>query len=192
MTKLEVQSRISKNGKKLALDKFSWDEKTRTFVSEEDNLVLDFRGVVSITFKTGWDCIFVTGSYCTFKTDSDCIFETGDSCTFDTGSDCTFVTGSDCTFETYWNCTFKTGGYCTFDTGSYCTFKTYWNCTFKIGENCIINSYYSAYIINRNKNNLAIIRNEYDKTIYDLDTLNKDKVLKLSIDYIIENEIEGK
>jgi len=83
MKKLEVQQRVLKNGKPLDLDKFMWDEKTRTFSSEVTGLVLDFTGIHHCTFDTIYDCTFKTGHGCTFKT--------GSGCTFDTGSDCVIV-----------------------------------------------------------------------------------------------------
>ena len=103
---------ISQNGKQLDKKLYTFDKKTRTFSSDEDNLVLDFWGLSNCTFKTG--------PYCTFKTSSGCTFNTGYSCTFDTSSDCTFSTSYDCIF--------KTSSDCTFDTGSDCTFKTGFNC----------------------------------------------------------------
>jgi hypothetical protein len=124
MTNLEVKQRVLKDGKPLDLDLFTWDEKTRTFSSPEDCLVLDFSGIPYCTFKTGSDCTFDTGPNCTFKTDSDCTFDTGPYCTFDTGPYCTFKTGPNCTFDTGSDCTFKTSSYCTFKTGPYCTFDT--------------------------------------------------------------------
>ena len=96
MNKKEVQQRVLQNGKPLALNKFTWDEKTRTFSSSEDGLVLDFKGETYCTFKTGSDCTFNTWSRCTFNTWSRCTFNTRYDCTFDTWSDCTFKTGSDC------------------------------------------------------------------------------------------------
>jgi hypothetical protein len=129
MNKKEVQQRVLQNGKPLALDKFEWDEKAEVFSTAEDDLVLDFRGVICITFNTG--------SGCTFKTGSDCTFRTGSYCIFKTGSDCTFKTGSGCTFDTGWGCTFKTGSGCTFDTASNCTFDTDWCCIFRTSWNCI-------------------------------------------------------
>ena len=96
MTKQEVQKRVLQNGEMLPLDKFEWDEKTNTFSSNEDSLVLDFKDIDGCTFKTG------------------------SNCTFDTSSDCTFDTGSNCTFDTEYNCTFKTGSDCIFDTGNRC------------------------------------------------------------------------
>ena len=104
MTKQQVQQRVLQNGKPLDLDKFEWDEKTNTFSSEEDYLVIDFSDISY--------CTFDTGSYCTFDTSSDCTFDTGFSCTFDTGSYCTFKTGPYCTFHTSSDCTFKTGEQC--------------------------------------------------------------------------------
>jgi len=136
MKKTDVQKRVLQNGKPLALSKFSWCEKTKTFASTENNLVIDFAGINGCTFKTGWDCTFDTGEDCTFDTGSGCTFKTGSGCTFDTGSGCTFNTGSGCTFNTGGGCTFDTGEGCTFDTGSDCTFKTGSGCTFDTGSGC--------------------------------------------------------
>ena len=79
-SKKEIQQRVFKNGKPLDLDKFKWDEKTNTFLSSEDYLVLDFNGVSDCTFNTESDCTFKTGSDCTFNTGSDCTFKTGENC----------------------------------------------------------------------------------------------------------------
>ena len=144
LTKENIQKRVIRNEKQLPLDKFSWDEKSRTFSTVENNLVLDFSDLdfctfktgLSCTFNTGHNCTFKTGSGCTFKTGSGCTFNTSSSCTFDTGFDCTFNTGFDCTFNTGHKCTFKTGSGCTFDTGSGCTFNTSSSCTFKTGSSC--------------------------------------------------------
>ena len=100
MTKLDVQKRVLQNGKEIDIDLFSWDDKTNTFSSAEDNLVIDFNEIHDCTFKTGSDCTFKTGVNCTFDTGSYCTFKTGYYCTFDTGSDCTFDTGSDCIHKT--------------------------------------------------------------------------------------------
>jgi len=154
MNKLEVQRRVLQYGKPLDLDKFKWDEDTKTFSTSENNLVLDFRGIYNVTFNTGSFCTFKTGGYCIFKTGFDCTFKTGDYCTFDTGSYCTFDTGSYCIFKTVDYCTFNTrcgctfetgsccafniGDYCTFNTGDYCTFNTESDCTFKTGGNSVV------------------------------------------------------
>ena len=61
MNKKEVQKRVLQNGKPLALSKFSWDEKTNTFSSNEDNLVIDFT-YLSVNVKTGYDSTVTTGS----------------------------------------------------------------------------------------------------------------------------------
>jgi len=155
MNKQEVQQRVLKDGKPLPLDQFTWDEKTFTFSSGIDGLVLDFTNVSGVTFKTGsyctfttdHNCTFKTDSYCTFKTGWYCTFKTGWYCTFKTGSDCTFTTGSDCTFTTGSYCTFKTDSYCTFTTGSYCTFTTDSDCTFKTGDDSVIVRRYLFEII---------------------------------------------
>ena len=67
MDKKEIQQRVLQNGKPLSLDKFEWDEKTNTFSSDEDNLILDFKEINN--------CIFKTGSYCTIKAGNDCTLE---------------------------------------------------------------------------------------------------------------------
>ena len=104
MTKKDIQKRVLKDGEPLALSKFCWDSKTRTFSSTESGLVLDFRGINNCTFKTGYNCTFNTGYNCTFKTGFNCTFKTGGGCTFDTGCDCTFDTGYNCTFKTWGGC----------------------------------------------------------------------------------------
>lgn len=122
MNKKEVQQRVLQNGKPLDLNKFEWDEKTNTFSSNENNLVLDFNGI----------------DYCTFNIGHFCILNTGHFCTFNIGSYCTFNASSYCTFNTSSYCTFRTGSNCTFKTGSACAFNTGYDCTFDCGENCVV------------------------------------------------------
>src|SRR3990167_5230835 len=112
--------KITQLGKALDKEKYVIDEKSKSFSTTEDNLVLDFSDEYGWVFKTGSDCTFKTGSYCTFDTGSYCTFDTGYGCTFDTDSNCTFDTGYGCTFDTDSNCTFDTGYGCTFNTGSNC------------------------------------------------------------------------
>jgi hypothetical protein len=116
---------ITKNGNPLSKKLYTWDEKTKTFSSDEDELVLDFTDIDGVTFKTG--------TYCTFLTGPDCVFNTGADCTFKTGSYCTFNTGSYCTFNTGFSCTFITGPSCAFITGP--------SCIFEVGENCYLICY---------------------------------------------------
>jgi hypothetical protein len=149
MTKKDVQKRVLQNGKPLALSKFSWDKKTQTFSTVENDLVLDFKGINSVTFKTNSNCTFKTGHYCTFKTDHYCTFNTGSNCNFNTGIACTFHTDIACTFHTNYNCNFKTGFYCTFKTGSNCTFDTGFYCTFKTGSNCTFDTGPDCVIVRR-------------------------------------------
>jgi hypothetical protein len=147
MNKEEVSQRIRLNGKPLPLEKFAWDEQTKTFSCVLDDLVIDFGEIQgckfktgsNCTFKTGPDCTFDTGFFCTFSTHAGCTFRTGSDCTFYTGSSCMFDTGSSCTFDTGPNCTFNTGPNCTFGTGPICTFNTGPNCTFDTGCRCTFN-----------------------------------------------------
>lgn len=105
MTKKEIQSRVLKNGKELALNKFAWNDKKRKFSSREHDLVLDFQGIDNVIFNTGNCCSFNTGSYCKFDTGNYCTFNTGSDCFFNTISVCTFNTGSDCIFDIGIGCT---------------------------------------------------------------------------------------
>jgi hypothetical protein len=140
---------VTKNGKPISSNLYTWDEKTRTFSTTERGLVLDFTGIDNITFKTGSGCTFKTGVNCVFNTGADCTFKTGPDCTFDTESDCTFETNQGCTFQTKDNCIFKTwsncifytGPNCVFETEANCTFDTESDCTFTTGANCIFTTY---------------------------------------------------
>jgi hypothetical protein len=149
MTKKEVQQRVLQNGGPLDLDKFEWDENTKTFSSSEYYLVLDFSDVSYCTFDTSYNCIFDTGSDCTFKTSSNCTFNTGSDCTFDTSSDCTFNTSSNCIFDTSSDCTFNTGSNCIFNTSSDCTFNTGSNCTFDTSSDCTFNCKENCVVVRR-------------------------------------------
>jgi hypothetical protein len=101
---MKTKFSVTQFGKKLSKSKYTWDKDTKTFSSSEDNLVLDFRGLVN--------CTFYTGDSCTFNTTLNCIFNTGSNCTFTTGPYCIFNTGSNCTFSTGWSCIFNTGKDC--------------------------------------------------------------------------------
>ncbi len=171
LTKKEVQKRVLQNGKQLALNKFEWNKKTKTFSSLENNLVLDFSEFDNCTFKSGYNCTFNiesnctfdTGSYCTFKTGYNCTFNTGSYCTFKTGYNCTFNTGSYCAFNTGADCAFNTGSYCTFNTGSYCTFNTGSGCTFNTGYYCAFNTGFYCVALRRDTSEIIILE-EGNKT----------------------------
>ena len=127
-----IKFSVTKYGKPLSAELYTWDEKNRYFCSSEDGLVLDFTSMDRCTFKTGNSCDFKTGDSCTFNTGNSCTFKTGSDCTFKTHSYCYFRTGDDCTFKTHYDCTFKTGDSCTFKTRSDCTFSTGDDCKYEI------------------------------------------------------------
>ena len=64
MNKKEIQERVLKNGKKLALSKFSWSEKTKTFSTKENEIVLDFKGIYLATIKCGDSSTIKCGEEC--------------------------------------------------------------------------------------------------------------------------------
>jgi hypothetical protein len=82
---------ITQHGKELDKSKYSWNEETKTLITKENCLVLDFNNYFEVTFNTGSSCTFKTGSFCTFKTGSFCTFYTGASCTFKTGGNCVAI-----------------------------------------------------------------------------------------------------
>jgi len=95
---------VTQNGKPLSKDKYTWDPKTKTFSTKENDLVLDFTGMNGVTFNTGGGCTFSTGGGCTFNTGGGCTFNTGGDCTFNTGGGCTFNADGWCTFTCEENC----------------------------------------------------------------------------------------
>ena len=190
MNKEEVQKRVLQNGKPLKLSKFSWNEETKTFTTNENGLVFDFKDVDNITFNTGSFCTFKTGLNCTFNTGPNCTFDTADDCTFDTGPSCTFDTGSRCAFDTGWNCMFKTGSRCTFNTSWGCVFKTGSLCKFDTSLNCTFDIRLNGYFINKNSNNIVVVRDYENYKLYELNKLPKG-LLQLGIDEVIEKEKEN-
>jgi hypothetical protein len=134
MNKKEVQSRVLRNGKPLALSKFTWCEKTSTFSSDEDCLVIDFSYLkVTVTtgsnstVKTGWDGTVTTGSYSTVTTSGHSTVTTGSNSTITTGSNGTVTTGSHSTVTTSGRGTVTTGWASTITTGSNSTVTTGWD-----------------------------------------------------------------
>ena len=67
MNKKEIQTRVLQDGKPLALDKFSWDKKTNTFLSIENDLVLDFGNMNYATIKCGDSATINCGHHATIK-----------------------------------------------------------------------------------------------------------------------------
>lgn len=136
---------INKDSKPLSRMKYSVDKRNRVFMTQEENIELDFSKFDYWTFivdshatiKAGKNCIFRADYHCIFNTGGDCTFDTHGDCTFDTGEGCVFRTRDDnCTFNTGNGCTFKTRGHNKFETGSQCTFYATWHNEFKTGRDC--------------------------------------------------------
>ena len=145
MTKKQVSERIIQDGKPLSQDKFFWDETSRVFATNEDNLIIDFSGESFCVLRFGSYCHVTTGSDCDFRMDShntvktswNCNFNGKDDNTFDTGSHCTFDLGCGNSFKTKWNCQFNAKNDNHFDTESYCTYNITYGCTFDAGKECV-------------------------------------------------------
>lgn len=94
LTKEHVQQRVLLNGKPIDLDRFSWDELTKTFSSVVNGLFIDFINVDG--------CTIICGGNCTIKC--------GNDRTIICGTNCTINCGSYCTISCRWNCTINCEG----------------------------------------------------------------------------------
>ena len=137
MNKKEVQKRVLQNGKPLALSKFSWDEKTNTFSSNEDNLVIDFYDK-SVTVTTGYRSTITTGYDSTVTTGYDSTIKTGNCSTITTGYRSTITTGYRSTVTTDYDSTVTTGYDSTVTTGYDSTVTTGAWSTVTTGKNCAV------------------------------------------------------
>ena len=113
---------VSRYGKTLDPNFYTWDKENKIFTTKEDNVVLDFSTIDGVTFNTG--------SFCTIEAGSNCIFNIGDDCNVISGSGCNVVSGSGCMINTCSGCTFDVKDECVFKTGS--------SCEFKVGIECVI------------------------------------------------------
>ena len=75
MNRKEVQKRTLQFGKPLALDKFEWDEVNKEFSTEENDVILDFRGIEDATFIGGDNCVLVTDNDCKFGLGKNSVFK---------------------------------------------------------------------------------------------------------------------
>lgn len=87
---MKTKFSVTQFGEKLSNSLYTWDEKTKTFSTKEDNLVLDFSGVDNVKFdmETSCSCTFISGCGCVFNTGSECMFNTGWDCSFTPGHNC--------------------------------------------------------------------------------------------------------
>jgi len=121
LNKEDVQKRILHYGEQLPLDKFVWDFKSQTFLSSEQNLIIDFTDLNNKTFHTASRCFIKAGDRCNFTTNCFSTIEFGNSCNgIAHGYFCTIISSHDCIFHSGSYCTFRTGGNCTFITSLDC------------------------------------------------------------------------
>ena len=84
---------VSQNGQPLPKSKYNWDEKTKTFITEENNVVVDFGVVEGVIVKTGSYSTVKTGHSSTVTTGYCSTVKTGDYSTVTTGDSSTVTTG---------------------------------------------------------------------------------------------------
>jgi len=148
MTKEDIQQRVLKNGKPLALDKFNWDEATNTFSSDCYNLITDLSG--SSTNKIGNYSTNDIGNYSTN--------DIGGSSTNKIGNYSTNKIGSSSTNDI--------GGYSTNKIGNYSTNKIGSSSTNDIGGSSTILTYSNSKVVSTGDNSVLIIKNgDYNEVI---------------------------
>jgi len=138
--------KITKDGVALDPKLYTIDEANRTFISEENGLVIDFAG------KSDW--LFRIRNYCTVTADNDCFIDARNGCNITTGDravmrvcdNSTITAGDRCTITTKHNCTITTGERCTLDTGSGCNITTGDGCTIDADYKCHISTSHNAVI----------------------------------------------
>ena len=62
-----MRERVLRKGQPIDLDQFTWDEKTRTFASYLDYLVIDFSDINSVTITAGDYATIQAGDNATIK-----------------------------------------------------------------------------------------------------------------------------
>jgi len=192
MTKKEVQQRVLQNGKPLDLDKFSWNEETKTFSSSEDYLVLDFKEINDCIIKVGscctvdnyigFCCTITAGNYSFIKAGNSCNIETDAFSNIQARSNCKVTSGNNCIINVIANCDVNADLYCvinansgcninasfgcTFNADYDCNFETESDCTFKTGSNCTFKTGPDCVIVR--------------KDIYEVIELEEGKKIKLN------------
>jgi hypothetical protein len=94
MDKEEVQRRVLKDGKPLALSKFNWDEETKTFSSKVSGLVMDFSGI-ALTINAGSGSTINAGPYSTINAGSGSTIKARSDSTINAGSGSTIKAGGE-------------------------------------------------------------------------------------------------
>ena len=162
MNKKEVQKRVSKNGKPLALNKFMWDAKTNTFASAENKLVIDFSNInyatitaggsatittgCSATITAGYYATITAGNYPTITAGCSATITAGGSATIKAGDYPTITAGSSATITAGYSATIKAGYYATIKAGSSATITAGNYATITVGYYATITAGSSATI----------------------------------------------
>lgn len=99
-----IKYRIIKDWKHLDRSLYTFDEKTRTFSSKENWIIVDFTWRYWITFDVDDYCVIRCGDNCIVRCGSSCFIDVGSFCSVSANNHCTFLAGNNCTFSTgrYW------------------------------------------------------------------------------------------
>lgn len=183
MNKRAVQKRVLQNGEVLDLDLFSWDDKTNTFSSNEDYLVIEFNDYYNATVKTGSNATVTTGY--------DSTVTTGYYSTVTTGYNSTVKTRGYSTVKTGYYSTVKTGFNSTVTTGFNSTVKTGYESTVKTGDNSTVTAYDTCYINTEDTEGcILVLRDEDNTKVCNLSEYNSAKLTRFTMNDVIEKEIK--
>jgi uncharacterized protein (DUF2345 family) len=146
MNKKEVQKRVLQNGKPLALNKFSWDEKTKTFSTNENNVLADFSGIDHVTLTAGgWSTLtagdnstLTAGGYSTLRAGNGCTLTAGWQGTLTAGGWSTLTAEDNSTLTAGWQSTLTAGGWSTLTAEDDSTLTARGYCTLKAGNGCTL------------------------------------------------------
>ena len=152
MNKEEIQKRVLHNGEPLAPQKFNFCEKTNTFSSDADDLVIDFEEIDYMNVKVaGRDSIIKAGFRANIKAWNNANIEAGDDATIKVGWDATIKAGWGANIDALNNATIKVGDNANIKAGFNATIKAGGSANIEVNRDSTIKcDGHDIAIINRN------------------------------------------
>lgn len=89
MNKREIQKMVLQNCKPLDLKKFSWNKKTNTFSTDENNLNINFDHLDNCNINCGYCCNIKCNNNCTINCKNECNINCNKCCNITYNSNCT-------------------------------------------------------------------------------------------------------
>lgn len=173
LTKQQIQERISKNGSTLDLDKFSWDENTRTLVSEEDTLTMNFIGIDDLTITAKDFCTITTGNNSKIVSGSRSSIRTGLNAKLDVGHQSVVHVGEKSNVLAKDHCIIKGDCRSTFHLGSYALVRAESNNAIYVGNYSTIVAQDNNIVLGEDKHSVQYKRD----TLYSSISLRNNGVI---------------